>query len=126
MMNATLTLPGIAGLILTLGMAVDANIIIFARIREELKRGESLQSAVSEGFSKAFIAIIDSNVTTLFAAMVLFWLGTGSIKGFALTLSIGVLVSMFSSLFVTKFLIQLFLTFINLPKWVLIGGKVND
>ena len=123
-MNATLTLPGIAGLILTLGMAVDANIIIFARIREELKRGESLQSAVSEGFSKAFIANV--HVTTLFAAMVLFWLGTGSIKGFALTLSIGVLVSMFSSLFVTKFLIQLFLTFINLPKWVLIGGKVND
>jgi preprotein translocase subunit SecD len=126
LMDATLTLPGIAGLILTLGMAVDANIIIFARIREELNKGESVLSAVNEGFSKAFIAIIDSNVTTLFAAMVLFWLGTGSIKGFALTLSIGVLVSMFSALFVTKFLIKLFLTFINLPKRVLIGGKLND
>ena len=126
LMDATLTLPGIAGLILTLGMAVDANIIIFARIREELNKGESVLSAVNEGFSKAFIAIIDSNVTTLFAAMVLFWLGTGSIKGFALTLSIGVLVSMFSALFVTKFLIHLFLTFINLPKRVLIGGKLND
>ena len=126
LMDATLTLPGIAGLILTLGMAVDANIIIFARIREELNKGESVLSAVNEGFSKAFIAIIDSNVTTLFAAMVLFWLGTGSIKGFALTLSIGVLVSMFSALFVTKFLINLFLTFINLPKRVLIGGKLND
>ena len=107
LMDATLTLPGIAGLILTLGMAVDANIIIFARIREELNKGESVLSAVNEGFSKAFIAIIDSNVTTLFAAMVLFWLGTGSIKGFALTLSIGVLVSMFSALFVTKFLIKI-------------------
>lgn len=126
LMDATLTLPGIAGLILTLGMAVDANIIIFARIREELNKGESVLSAVNEGFSKAFIAIIDSNVTTLFAAMVLFWLGTGSIKGFALTLSIGVLVSMFSALFVTKFLIHLFLTFINLPKRVLMGGKLND
>ncbi|MEK9728203.1 MAG: protein translocase subunit SecD [Candidatus Margulisiibacteriota bacterium] len=126
MMNATLTLPGIAGLILTLGMAVDANIIIFARVKEELNQGESTHSAINEGFSKAFVAIIDSNVTTLFAAMVLFWLGTGSIKGFALTLSIGVLVSMFSSLFVTKFLIQLFLRFINLPKRVLIGGKHND
>jgi preprotein translocase subunit SecD len=126
LMDATLTLPGIAGLILTLGMAVDANIIIFARIREELDKGESVLSAVNEGFSKAFIAIIDSNVTTLFAAMVLFWLGTGSIKGFALTLSIGVLVSMFSALFVTKFLIHLFLTFINLPKRVLMGGKLND
>jgi preprotein translocase subunit SecD len=125
-MDATLTLPGIAGLILTLGMAVDANIIIFARIREELRQGDSLLSAVNSGFSKAFVAIIDSNVTTLFAAMVLFWLGTGSIKGFALTLSIGVIVSMFSSLFVAKFLIQLILTFTNLPKWVLSWGKIND
>ncbi|MGC6367825.1 MAG: protein translocase subunit SecD [Candidatus Marinamargulisbacteria bacterium] len=126
MMDATLTLPGIAGLILTLGMAVDANIIIFARIREEMDRGESVYSAVNEGFSKAFVAILDSNVTTLFAAMVLFWLGTGSIKGFALTLSIGVMVSMFSSLFVTKVLVELILRFKNLPKRVLIGGITND
>jgi preprotein translocase subunit SecD len=126
MMDATLTLPGIAGLILTLGMAVDANIIIFARINDELNRGESLHAAINEGFSKAFIAIIDSNVTTLFAAMVLFWLGTGSIKGFALTLSIGVLVSMFSALFVTKLLIQLGIQGRRLPKWALIGGQNND
>ena len=125
-MDATLTLPGIAGLILTLGMAVDANIIIFSRIREEYRRGESMISAVNEGFSKAFIAIVDSNITTLFAAMVLFWLGTGSIKGFALTLSIGVVMSMFSSLFVTKLLIQSSLKFINLPKWVLMGRITND
>ena len=125
-MQATITLPGIAGLILTLGMAVDANIIIFARIKDELNRDHSFYSAIQEGFSKAFIAIMDSNITTLFAAMVLFWLGTGSIKGFALTLSIGVLVSMFSSLFVTKFFIELFLRFINLPKRVLMGGKFID
>ena len=126
MMDATLTLPGIAGLILTVGMAVDANIIIFARVREEIRNGESTAAAVKEGFSKALIAIVDSNVTTLFAAMVLFWLGTGSIKGFALTLSIGVLVSMFSSLFVTKLFVQTSLRFINLPKRVLMGGIGND
>ena len=124
-MGATLTLPGISGLILTVGMAVDANIIIFARIREEISNGESTISAVKEGFSKAFIAIIDSNVTTLFAAMVLFWLGTGTIKGFALTLSIGVLVSMFSSLVVTKLFIETILRFIKVPNRVLIGSK-ND
>jgi len=126
MMDATLTLPGIAGLILTVGMAVDANIIIFARVKEEIKNGESVSAAVKEGFSKALVAIVDSNVTTLFAAMVLFWLGTGSIKGFALTLSIGVLVSMFSSLFVTKLFVQTSLRFINFPKWVLMGGIAND
>ena len=122
MIDATLTLPGIAGLILTVGMAVDANVIIFARIQEEIRKGESVLSAVKIGFSKAFVAIIDSNVTTLFAAMVLFWLGTGSIKGFALTLSIGILVSMFSALFVTKFIIILILRFINFPKRVLMSG----
>ena len=114
--DATLTLPGIAGLILTLGMAVDANIIIFSRIQEEMRIKKhkdwlpALTIAVHDGFSKAVVAIIDSNVTTLFSAMVLFWLGTGSIKGFALTLSIGVLMSMFSSLVVTKWLIQAVLT----------------
>ncbi len=126
MMDATLTLPGIAGLILTVGMAVDANIIIFARVKEEIRNGLSVVAAVKEGFSKALIAIVDSNVTTLFAAMVLFWLGTGSIKGFALTLSIGVIVSMFSSLFVTKLFVQTILTFIKLPKRVLMGGIAND
>lgn len=119
--DATLTLPGIAGLILTLGMAVDANIIIFSRIQEEMRIKKhkdwlpALTMAVHDGFSKAVVAIIDSNVTTLFSAMVLFWLGTGSIKGFALTLSIGVLMSMFSSLVVTKCLIQALLTVGRVP-----------
>ncbi len=125
MMDATLTLPGIAGLILTVGMAVDANVIIFVRIKEEYLKGHSLLAAVDEGFSKAFVAILDSNITTLFAAMVLFWLGTGSIKGFALTLSIGILVSMFSALFVTKFLLKLILRFIKPKKWVLIKGMAS-
>jgi preprotein translocase subunit SecD len=126
MVDATLTLPGIAGLILTVGMAVDANIIIFARIKEEFCRGESLFVAVKVGFSKAFVAILDSNITTLFASMVLFWLGTGSIKGFALTLSIGVLVSMFSALFVTKLFVETTLRFINLPNRVYLGRLSHD
>ena len=126
MIDATLTLPGIAGLILTVGMAVDANIIIFARIKEEFCRGESMFAAVKVGFSKAFVAILDSNITTLFASMVLFWLGTGSIKGFALTLSIGVLVSMFSALFVTKLFVETTLRFINLPNRVYLGRLSHD
>ena len=126
LMDATLTLPGIAGLILTLGMAVDANIIIFCRIKDEYNIGESMPSAIKGGFSKAFVAILDSNVTTLFSAMVLFWLGTGSIKGFALTLSIGVLVSMFSSLFVTKLLIELCLKQFKLPHHLLMSGGNHD
>jgi preprotein translocase subunit SecD len=83
-------------------------------------------SSIKEGFSKAFVAILDSNVTTLFSAMVLFWLGTGSIKGFALTLSIGVLVSMYSSLFVTKLFIELFLSRFKLPHHLLISGGTHD
>jgi preprotein translocase subunit SecD len=126
LMDATLTLPGIAGLILTLGMAVDANIIIFCRIKDEYKNGDTMGSSIKEGFSKAFVAILDSNVTTLFSAMVLFWLGTGSIKGFALTLSIGVLVSMYSSLFVTKLFIELFLSRFKLPHYLLISGGTHD
>jgi len=100
--HATLTLPGIAGLILTVGMAVDANVIIFERIKEEQKAGQPLKLAVPEGFSKAFLTIVDANITTLISAIVLFWLGTGTIKGFALTLSIGILMSMFTAIFVTR------------------------
>lgn len=100
--GATLTLPGIAGLILTIGMAVDANVIIFARIRDEIAQGRNLTKSIRIGFSKGFVAILDSNITTLIAAFVLFWLGTGSIKGFAVTLSLGILVSMFTAIFVTK------------------------
>lgn len=104
--NATLTLPGIAGLILTVGMAVDANIIIFERIREERADGQPLRSAIENGFSRAFLTILDSNLTTLLAALVLFWLGSGSIKGFAVTLSIGVIVSMFTAIIITRLLLD--------------------
>ena len=100
--GATLTLPGIAGFILTMGMAVDANVIIFERIKEEYTGKTSLIKALHLGFDRAFTTIIDSNITTLVAALVLFWLGTGSIKGFAVTLSIGILVSMYSSIILTK------------------------
>ena len=107
LLGATLTLPGIAGLILSIGMAVDANIIIFERIKEERKYGHNLFSAINNGFNRAFITILDANITTLCAAFVLFWLGTGTIKGFAVSLSIGILTSMFSALVVTKLLLLL-------------------
>ncbi len=107
MLQATLTLPGIAGIILTIGMAVDANVLIFERIREELKFGNSPQAAINTGFSKAFSTILDANVTTLIAAIVLFGFGTGPIKGFAVTLSIGIVTSMFSALMVTRGLVNL-------------------
>ncbi len=98
----TLTLPGIAGIILSIGMAVDANVIIFARIREELATGKTVQSAVKIGFEKAFSAILDGNVTTLIAALVLGFIGSGTIKGFAQTLGLGIVVSMFTALVITK------------------------
>ncbi len=100
--EVTLTLPGIAGIILSIGMAVDANVIIFTRIKEEIGVGKTVHSAIKTGFSKAMSAIIDGNVTTLIAAAVLFWRGSGSVKGFASTLAIGILLSMFTALFVTK------------------------
>jgi len=100
--EVTLTLPGIAGVILTIGMAVDANVIIYARVREELFAGRSLMGALQEGFKKAFSAIFDSNITTLIAAAVLYALGTGSIRGFAVTLALGIVLSMFSSLVISR------------------------
>jgi len=106
LLGATLTLPGIAGFILTIGMAVDANVIIFERIREELKKGRNLYSAVEAGFSKAWGTVLDANITTLIAAAVLFQFGTGPIKGFAVTLSLGILSSMFTAVFVTKVLLD--------------------
>lgn len=102
----TLTLPGIAGIILSIGMAVDANVIIFARIREELATGKTVQSAIKLGFSKALSAILDGNITTLIAALVLGLRGSGTIKGFAQTLALGIILSMFTALFVTKFLLN--------------------
>ncbi len=107
LLGATLTLPGIAGFILTVGMAVDANVIIFERIREELRKGRNLFSAVEAGFSRAWGTILDSNITTLIAAAVLFQFGTGPIKGFAVTLSLGILSSMFTAVFVTKVVLDL-------------------
>ena len=106
-LKATLTLPGIAGFILSIGMAVDANVIIFERIKEELKMGKTLRTAVDSGFRRAFLAIFDSNITTLIAAAVLFYLGAGPIKGFAVTLSIGIIASMFTAIVITKLLLKL-------------------
>jgi preprotein translocase subunit SecD len=100
--NATLTLPGIAGLILTIGMAVDANVIIFERIREELDLGKTVKAAIDAGYKRAFITILDANITTLIAAFVLAWIGSGPIKGFAITLSAGIICSMFTAVFVTR------------------------
>ncbi|ADU96787.1 protein translocase subunit SecD [Thermovibrio ammonificans] len=107
LIGATLTLPGIAGFILTIGMSVDANVIIFERIKEELRKGRNLYSAVEAGFARAWGTILDSNVTTLIAAAVLFQFGTGPIKGFAVTLSLGIMTSMFTAVFVTKVLLDL-------------------
>ena len=104
----TLTLPGIAGIILSIGMAVDANVIIFARIREEIGAGKTVGSAIKVGFNKALSAIIDGNITTLIAAFVLFWRGSGSVKGFASTLALGIILSMFTALVVTKFILNSF------------------
>lgn len=103
----TLTLAGIAGFILSIGMAVDANVLIFERMREELRRGKSLGAAIDEGFKRAWPSIRDSNITTLITGLALFWFGTGMIKGFAITLSIGVLVSMFSAITVTQTFLKL-------------------
>lgn len=107
LLGATLTLPGIAGIVLTMGMAVDANVLIFSRIREEIANGASVQRAIHEGFDKAFSAIIDGNLTTLLVGVILFAMGTGPIKGFAVTLSLGIVTSMFTAIFVTRALVNL-------------------
>ena len=102
MMGATLTLPGIAGIVLTVGMAVDANVLIFSRIREELKSGLSVQQSIAAGYDRAFVTILDANVTTFIVALILFLVGSGPIKGFAVTLGIGIIVSMFTAILVTR------------------------
>lgn len=117
LIRVNLSLPGIAGIILSIGMAVDANVVIFERIKEELRAGKTVKSAIDSGFKRAFTAILDSNVTTLIAAAVLFFLGTGTIVGFATTLGIGVIVSMFTALTVTHFLLNCMVDFhIRSPK----------
>lgn len=107
MLGATLTLPGIAGIVLTLGMAVDANVLIFERIREELRGGMSVQQAIHAGYERAFTSIVDANITTLLVALILFSIGTGPVKGFAVTLSLGILTSLFTALLVTRAMVNL-------------------
>ena len=120
----TLTLPGIAGIILTIGMAVDANVIIFTRIKEEIGAGKNTRAAVKEGFNKALSAILDGNITTLIAAAVLNVKGTGSVKGFAATLALGIVLSMFTALFITRYIINAFLD-LGLDNEKLYGKKVD-
>ncbi|HWR40968.1 MAG TPA: protein translocase subunit SecD [Patescibacteria group bacterium] len=119
MLNATLTLPGIAGIILSMGMAVDANVLIFERFKEEYRSGKTLRAAMDAGFNRAFATILDSNVTTLLAAVVLFFLGAGPIKGFAITLGLGIILSMFTAITVTRFMLKMLMN-ANLVK----SGKI--
>jgi protein-export membrane protein SecD len=99
----TLTLPGIAGIVLTIGMAVDANVLVFERIREELRTGKTVRTSIDAGYARAFKTILDANVTTLMTALVLYQFGTGPIRGFAITLAIGIVVSMFTALVLTRY-----------------------
>lgn len=121
-LNITLTLHGIAGIILSVGMAVDANVIIFERIREELAQGRTLKLAIDKGFSRAFPSILDSNITTLIAGGVLYWLGSGPIKGFAQTLMLGIVLSMFTALVITKIIIKTMVN-VGIKSHKLYGGK---
>jgi len=119
MLGATLTLPGIAGIVLTMGMAVDANVLIFSRIREEIGNGMSVQRAIHEGYDRAFSAIIDANLTTLLVGGILFAMGTGPVKGFAVTLSLGIITSMFTAIFVTRSMVNLIFGGRNFKKlWI--------
>jgi preprotein translocase subunit SecD len=104
-LSATLTLPGIAGIVLTIGMAVDANVLIFSRIREELKNKLKPRDAISAGYDRAFVTIVDANLTTLIVAVILYAVGTGPIQGFAITLSIGILTSMFTAILFTRMMV---------------------
>lgn len=121
--GAVLSLPGIAGFILSLGVAVDANVIIFERIKEELRNGQTLNKAIDTGFGKAFSAIFDGNITSIIISAVLFQFGTGPVKGFAVTLIIGVLASMFTAIFVTKLLLKLFIGSFKITSGKLFGIK---
>jgi preprotein translocase subunit SecD len=106
-LGATLTLPGIAGIVLTVGMAVDANVLIFSRIKEELAAGKPIQSAIDSGYGRAFLTILDANITTLIVAVILYAIGTGPVKGFAVTLSVGIITSMFTAILLTRALTNL-------------------
>lgn len=124
-LSATLTLPGIAGIVLTVGMAVDANVLIFERIKEELKAGAPPQLAINSGYSRAFVSIFDANITTLLVAVILFAMGSGPVKGFAVTLSIGILTSMFSGLMVSRSIVNLVYGGRKVEK-LSIGGKLAN
>jgi protein-export membrane protein SecD len=102
MIPVTLTAAGLAGFILSIGMAVDANVLIFERTKEELKRGKSIHDSLHEGFTRAWLSIRDSNIASIITAIVLFWLGTSAVKGFALTLGVGVIISMFTAITVSR------------------------
>ncbi|MGQ9838857.1 MAG: protein translocase subunit SecD [Cyanobacteriota bacterium] len=125
LLGVTMTLPGIAGFILSIGMAVDANVLIFERIKEELREGKSLYKSISEGFNRAFSSILDSNITTLLVCGVLFWLGIGLVKGFAVTLGIGILVSFFTALTCTRTLLLVALGIPSLRKPQLYGVRME-
>lgn len=119
LLGATLTLPGIAGIVLTMGMAVDANVLIFSRIREEIANGMAIQRAIHEGFDRAFSAILDGNLTTLLVGAILFAMGTGPIKGFAVTMSLGILTSMFTAIYVTRAMVNVLYGGRNIKKlWI--------
>jgi len=124
-LSATLTLPGIAGIVLTVGMAVDANVLIFERIKEELKSGVPPQTAINSGYSRAFVSIFDANITTLLVAVILFAMGSGPVKGFAVTLCIGILTSMFSGLMVSRSIVNLVYGGRRVEK-LSIGGKLAN
>ena len=122
----TLTLPGIAGVILSIGMAVDANVVIFERIKDELNSGKSVGASVDSGFKRAITAVVDSNVTTVISCVVLYLFGTGTIKGFAITLGIGVVVSLLTAVFLTKFLLKIMVGFGIKNPWVYGASKRRD
>ncbi|MGH7143763.1 MAG: protein translocase subunit SecD [Planctomycetota bacterium] len=107
--KATLTLPGIAGILLTIGMAVDANVLIYERIREEIAKGRTIRAAVDQGFERAFVTIVDANITTLIIGIVLYYMGSGPVKGFAMTLSLGILTSLFAGIFITRTLMETYI-----------------
>lgn len=122
-LRATLTLPGIAGAILSIGMAVDANVIVFERIKEEAARGKTLLASVEAGFSRALLTILDANITTLIAGAVLFYLGAGPVRGFAVTLSLGILASMFTAVVLTRYLLRISIRARWFKPWYVLGGQ---
>jgi preprotein translocase subunit SecD len=126
LLPTALTLPGIAGIVLTVGMAVDANVLIFERIREELRNGNSPQASIRAGYEKAFSTIADANITTFIAAIVLFAYGTGPIKGFAVTLSIGIATSMFTAIVGTRVVVNLIYGSRKNLARLSIGGRAGD